>query len=202
MRLVRRPLPALSPQAPPGSGHAGQVRRSRIRATATFAAAVAVAGWSITSASPGPAASSKPSTSPSLSTTVAPPFTGRSGAAQVRAAVTASAKPVATTLGARLGKPSCPPVEKPRVGLTLQCLVAFDKSLLGWLVTLTPSGALDARPTFPVVSKRIVESQAGSGATCDMAAFVGLPVGATVSCRAGKATIEFAMTAEGSLQRR
>ena len=120
----------------------------------------------------------------------------------MRAAVTASATPVATTLGARLGKPSCPPVEKPRVGLTLQCLVAFDKSLVGWLITLTPSGALDARPTFPVVSRRRMESLAGSGATCDMPAFVGLPVGATISCRAGKATVDFAMTAEGSVQRR
>ncbi len=159
------------------------------------AAAVLMAGWAMTSASPTLGASSK------SSTTTAPPFTGKSGAKQVSAAVTASATPVATTLGARLGKPSCPPVEKPKVGLTLQCLVAFDKSIVGWLVTLTPTGALDARPTFPIVSRRRLESLAGSGATCDMAAFVGLPVGATVSCRAGKATIEFRMTATGTLQR-
>ena len=164
-------------------------------------AAVAVAGWAFTSTPPVMAASAKSSSSPKLSTTTAPPFSGKSGAAQVRAAVTASATPVATTLGARLGKPSCPPVEKPRVGLTLQCLVAFDKSLVGWLITLTPSGALDARPTFPVVSRRRMESLAGAGATCDMPAFVGLPVGATISCRAGKATVGFAMTATGSVQR-
>ncbi len=109
--------------------------------------------------------------------------------------------PLATALGAKLGKPSCPPVEKPRVGLTLQCLVAFDKSVVGWLVTLTRFGTLDAQPTFPIVSKRRLESQAGPGATCDVAPFVGLPVGATVSCRAGKADIEFRMTAAGTVQR-
>ncbi len=109
--------------------------------------------------------------------------------------------PVATALGAKLGKPSCPPVEKPRVGLTLQCLVAFDKSIVGWLVTLTQFGTLDAQPTFPIVSKRRLESLAGPGATCDVAPFVGLPVGATVSCRAGKADIEFRMTATGTVQR-
>ncbi len=147
---------------------------------------------------PALAASSK---SAKPSTTTAAPFTGKSGAAQVSAAVRASATPVATALAAKLGKPSCPPVEKPRVGLTLQCLVAFDKSLVGWLVTLTPTGGLDARPTFPVVSKRRLESLAGTGATCDMPAFVGLPVGATVSCRVGKTTIEFRMNTAGSVQR-
>ena len=159
---------------------------------------VVMAGSSVVKGSPASAASSKSSRP---STTTAPPFTGKSGAVQVSAAVRASATPVATALAAKLGNPSCPPVEKPRVGLTLQCLVAFDKSLVGWLVTLTPEGALDARPTFPIVGKRRLESLAGPSATCDMPAFVGLPVGATVSCRAGKATVEFRMTPAGSVQR-
>lgn len=148
--------------------------------------------------SPVVAASSK---SPKPSPTTTAPFTSRSGPAEVSAAVRASATPVATALGAKLGKPSCPPVEKPRVGLTLQCLVAFDKSVVGWLVTLTRFGTLDAQPTFPVVSKRRLESLAGSGATCDMAPFIGLPVGAIVSCSAGKADIAFRMTAAGTMQR-
>ena len=159
---------------------------------------VVMAGSSVVKGSPASAASSKSLRPP---TTTAPPFTGRSGPTEVSAAVRASATPVATALAAKLGKPSCPPVEKPRVGLTLQCLVAFDKSLVGWLVTLTSTGGLDARPTFPIVSKRRLESLAGNGATCDMPAFVGLPVGATVSCRIGKTTIEFRMTTAGSVQR-
>lgn len=117
------------------------------------------------------------------------------------AAVRSNAMPIATALGARLGKPSCPPVEKPHVGLTLQCLVTFDKSVVAWLVTLTSTGDLDATPTFPIVSKRRLESLAGTKATCDMPAFVGLPVGATLSCRVGKTTIEFRMTDAGSVQR-
>ena len=159
---------------------------------------VVVAGSSVGKGSPASAASSKSSRP---STTTAPPFTGRSGPADVSAAVRASATPVATAVAAKLGKPSCPPVEKPRVGLTLQCLVAFDKSLVGWLVTLTSTGDLDARPTYPIVSKRRLESLAGPSATCDMPAFVGLPVGATVSCRAGKTTIDFRMTPTGSVER-
>ena len=156
--------------------------------------------WSVSLTVQAVAASSKSSKSAKPTTTLAAPFTGKSGAAQVSAAVTASATPVASGLGATLGKPNCPLIEKPKVGLTLQCLVAFDKSLVGWLVTLTASGGLDARPTFPVVSKRRLESLAGSGATCDMAAFVGLPVGASVSCTVAKATTVFRMTPNGTAQ--
>ncbi len=187
-----------------GCGQAGDVHRSVIRAAAAL---LVVAGSVGTRTFPPTAASSKSSTSSKRAssksvTTTAPPFTGKSRPADVSAAVRASATPVAAALGAKLGKPSCPPVERPRVGLTLQCLVAFDKSVVGWLVTLTPAGSLDARPTFPIVGKRRLESLAGTGATCDMPAFVGLPAGATVSCRVGKTDIEFSMTTAGTVQRR
>jgi hypothetical protein len=119
----------------------------------------------------------------------------------VVAAVTASATPVATLLGAKLGRPSCPPVEKARVGLTLQCTVAFDKSPIAWLVTLRANSVLEAAPTFPVVSRRQAELVAGTGSTCQMASFTGIPVGATVTCAAGKATTTLTVAADGSLRR-
>lgn len=119
----------------------------------------------------------------------------------VAAAVTASATPVATLLGAKLGRPSCPPVEKARVGLTLQCTVAFDKSPIAWLVTLRANSVLEAAPTFPVVSRRQAELVAGTGSTCQMAPFAGIPVGATVTCAARKATTTLTVAADGSLRR-
>lgn len=130
------------------------------------------------------------------------PFTGKAGAAQVASAVTASALPFATQLGATLGKPSCPPVEKPKVGLTLQCVIAFGKNPVGWLVTLGEGSSLLARPTFPVVSKRVAELAAGGGAVCSLAPFAGLPVGATVSCTSGKQSIELVVQSDGTLRRR
>jgi hypothetical protein len=119
----------------------------------------------------------------------------------VAAAVTTSATPVAVRLGAKLGRPSCPPVEKPRVGLTLQCTVAFDTSPVAWLVTLRTGGILDAAPTFPVVSRRQAELAAGGGSACRLAAFVGVPVGATVNCTVAKAAVDLTVGADGSLRR-
>jgi hypothetical protein len=117
----------------------------------------------------------------------------------VAAAVTASASPVASRLGAKLGRPTCPPVEKPRVGLTLQCTVAFEKSPVAWLVTLKTGGVLEATPTFPVISKRQAELLAGTGSTCSMAPFVGVPIGATVTCTVAKATTTLRVAPDGTL---
>ncbi len=120
----------------------------------------------------------------------------------VAAAVIASATPVAARLGAKLGRPSCPPVEKARAGLTLQCTVAFDKNAVAWLVTLAAGGTLSAGPTFPVVSRRQAELAAGPGSSCAMAPFVGVPIGATVTCSVAKSTIELTVLADGALGRR
>ena len=119
----------------------------------------------------------------------------------VVAAVIASASPVALRLGAKLGRPSCPPVEKARIGLTLQCTVAFDKSPVAWLVSLAAGGALIAAPTFPVVSRRQAELVAGPRSTCTMASFAGVPVGATVVCAVANTTIELAVLPDGTLRR-
>ncbi len=174
-----------------------------VRISVSRSATVALVGfasvlWSTMNAVPVAAASSKTAKPP---TTTAQAYSGKSGAAQVSAAITASALPIASSLGAKLGKPNCPPVETPKVGLTLQCLVAFEKSIVGWLVTLTSAGGLDARPTFPIVSKRRLESLAGAGSVCDIPAFVGLPVGASVSCSTGKTATTFRMGANGAVQR-
>ncbi len=133
---------------------------------------------------------------------MAAPFTGKSGAVLVAAAVTAGALPVATNLGVSLGKPSCPPVEKPKVGLTLQCLIAFDKHPVGWLVTLSADGTLVTRPTFPVISRRAAEEFVGTGSVCALTSAAAQPVGSTVTCTIGETTVELLVGPNGALSRR
>ena len=135
-------------------------------------------------------------------TTVAARFTGKSGAGLVAAAVTAGALPVAKSLGVALGKPSCPPVEKPKVGLTLQCIITFDKHPIGWLVTLRADGTLATRPTFPVISKRAAEEFVGPGSVCALTSVAAQPPGSTVTCIVRKTTVEFLVGPNGALSRR
>ena len=134
-------------------------------------------------------------------TTAAAPFSGKTGPAQVVASVTASAFPIANSLGATLGKPSCPPIEKPKVGLTLQCVIAFDKHPVGWLVSLRADGTLLARPTFPVVSKQAAEFVAGPGAVCALPSFAAVPEGANIDCTIDKKSIELVVGPNGSVSR-
>ena len=93
----------------------------------------------------------------------------------------------AVRVAAVVGTPSCPAGIKPAVGLTFQCLVPFDKTPVAFLVTIGDAGALDARPTFPVVSLVAARALAGVGATCGVvkAKFVVLPIGATLPCTIG-----------------
>ena len=104
----------------------------------------------------------------------------------VKVAAYASAVRVAATVGT----PSCPAAIKAAVGLTFQCLVPFDKTPVAFLVTIGEAGALDARPTFPVVSLAAARVVAGFGASCGAAkaTFVVLPIGATLACTVGTGT--------------
>ena len=96
----------------------------------------------------------------------------------------------AVRVAAKVGTPSCPAAIKAAVGLTFQCLVPFDKTPVAFLVTIDDAGALDARPTFPVVSLAAARAVAGAGAECGVvkAKFVVLPIGATLACTIGTST--------------
>ena len=96
----------------------------------------------------------------------------------------------AVRVAASVGTPSCPAAIKAAVGLTFQCLVPFDKTPVAFLVTIGDAGALDARPTFPVVSLVAARVLAGFGSSCGAAkaTFVVLPIGATLACTVGTGT--------------
>ena len=161
------------------------------------AAVLGAAFLGLTVLGPGSASAASNTT-----TTVAARFTGKSGASLVAAAVTAGALPVATSLGVALGKPSCPPIEKPKVGLTLQCLITFDKHPIGWLVTLRADGTLATRPTFPVISKRATEEFVGPGSVCALTSVAAQPIGSTVTCVVHKTTVALLVGPNGALSRR
>ena len=169
--------------------------RTPVRSSVAVLGGAAVLG--LTVLGPGSASAASNTT-----TTVAARFTGKSGASLVAAAVTAGALPVATSLGVALGKPSCPPIETPKVGLTLQCLIAFDKHPIGWLVTLRADGTLATRPTFPVISKRATEEFVGPGSACALTSVAAQPIGSTVTCVVHKTTVELLVGPNGALSRR
>ena len=174
--------------------------RTPVRSTVAVLRRAAVLGLTVlglTVLGPGSASAASNTT-----TTMAARFTGKSGAGLVAAAVTAGALPVATSLGVPLGKPSCPPIEKPKVGLTLQCLIAFDKHPIGWLVTLRADGTLATRPTFPVISKRTAEEFVGTGSVCALTSVAAQPIGSTVTCTIHKSTVELLVGPNGALSRR
>lgn len=110
----------------------------------------------------------------------------------------------AVRVRAAVGTPSCPAAIKAAVGLTFQCLVPFDKTPVAFLVTIGEAGALDVRPTFPVVSLAAARIAAGVGATCGAAkaTFVVLPIGATLACTIGAASVTLRVTDKyGALSR-
>ena len=93
-------------------------------------------------------------------------------------------------MSAKVGAPSCPAAIKAAVGLTFQCLVPFDTTAVGFLVTIGAGGALDVRPTFPVVSLSSARLLAGANSSCGAAKakFAVLPVGSVLECTLGGAT--------------
>jgi hypothetical protein len=118
-------------------------------------------------------------------------------AEQVRVA----ALPVATRVGAKLGRPSCPSGVPNRVGATFQCTVAVGDAVVPFLVRVGDGATLSVTQAWAVAPSASVIAAAGPKAKCGGRKVHTGPVGSVVNCTVAGSTVKVRFTSLGSVAR-
>jgi hypothetical protein len=113
-------------------------------------------------------------------------------------AVRVAALPIATSASAILGAPACPSGVKRSPTMAAQCLVAFDKTLVPFVVAVGATGTLTASPVFVIVPRLELEREIArtttDPVTCGKAPVVAVPSGSTAGCNIGKRAVDAVIT--------
>jgi hypothetical protein len=118
--------------------------------------------------------------------------------AELADAVRVAALPIATSASAILGVPACPSGVKRSPTMAAQCLVAFDKTLVPFVVAVGSGGTLTASPVFVVVARVELEREIARANTdavsCGKSPVVVVPSGSAADCRIGKRAVNAIIT--------
>jgi hypothetical protein len=82
--------------------------------------------------------------------------------------------------------------------MAAQCLVAFDKTLVPFVVAVGSTGSLVASPVFVVVPRVELEREIGKSTTesvtCGKSPIVAVPSGSFADCKIGKRAVNAVIT--------
>jgi hypothetical protein len=113
-------------------------------------------------------------------------------------AVRVAALPIATSASAILGVPACPSGVKRSPTMAAQCLVAFDKTLVPFVVAVGATGTLTASPVFVIVPRLELEREIArtttDPVTCGKSPVVAVPSGSIAGCNIGKRAVNALIT--------